>query len=169
MEKGNKKSPWKVVAVFGLIFTFIGMVLIAGTLYAQWRNFTSIGVYQFKTTGEIITKQEKESRRLSNSRHNQLVAVTNKYVVYRSVDGQYRFEQKIKPERWGSMSHNMKNGTVYTLEREVFIDRGSEVNIREPNIEQTPLATRYMTFFFIFVAPGGGLCLLALWQLSRRR
>jgi hypothetical protein len=155
--------------VIGAIVAFVGAALIGNIVYDEWRNFTRLGVYQFNSTGKIVTRREKESRRVANSRRNQLVTVTNHYMSYRTLDGQYSFEKRVKPEQAQRYGQAMRNGTIYTLQREVFVDRNGAVAIRElseEGKETSGYLTRCLTFFIVFVLPGCAVMLFARRRLT---
>ncbi|WP_140917874.1 hypothetical protein [Limnobaculum xujianqingii] len=155
-----KKRMCNGFIALGVIIFVVGLVFSAGSGYAIWRSYESIGIYTFTSTGEVMVKEERERTGRRTSK-----VVNRHYAVFASADGQYRNEEKISL----SLKNGITRGGKYNLEREVFVDRTGDYKVTPPQSSDTH-DKRVRTNFMVagLISLFGGVMVFVAWRIRRQ-
>ena len=155
------KGSYNAAIGIGCVIFILGLVLTSIGGYAVWRDFNSVGIYPFTSTGEVWVKEEREKtgRRTSKTVHRN-------YGAFVSEDGKYRTEERIA----SSLNSGIQRGNKYTVKREVFVDRMGDYKVTAPESKENHdkrIWTNVMVFAFIALL--GGMMAFFVYRAKRRR
>lgn len=124
---------WEIARTSAIVIFLFIFVLLLTEISIQTSDLTSLGVYKFNTTGEIVVKEE--TRKRGSAKHPRWEKVTKEYIVYVSENGEYRFDDLVTSTNKTVLNY-IKNGkSVYSIEREVWQDKRGKLSFKELGYE----------------------------------